>query len=83
MVNGPGAIQEREAMVKCYTFDDAQWECIRDLLPGQPGHVGPNSPDTRRFVDVVLYRYRAGISWRDLPERFGDFRNIHQRHSRC
>jgi transposase len=30
----------------------------------------------------VLYRYRAGIPWRDLPERFGDFRVIHTRHTR-
>ena len=27
-------------------------------------------------------RYRAGIPWRDLPERFGDFRVAHLRHSR-
>lgn len=25
----------------------------------------------------VLYRYRSGIPWRDLPERFGDFRVVH------
>lgn len=30
----------------------------------------------------MLYRYRAGIAWRDLPERFGDFRLIHTRHTR-
>ena len=23
----------------------------------------------------MLYRYRAGIPWRDLPERFGDMRD--------
>ena len=23
------------------------------------------------FVEAVIYRYRAGIRWRDLPERFG------------
>ena len=34
------------------------------------------------FVDAVLYRYRAGIPWRDLPERLGDFRVVHLRHSR-
>jgi transposase len=28
----------------------------------------------------VLYRYRVGIPWRDLPERFGDFRVIHTLH---
>jgi transposase len=30
----------------------------------------------------VLYRYRAGIPWRDLPERFGDPINVHKRFSR-
>ena len=30
----------------------------------------------------MLYRYRARISWRDLPERFGDFRVVHTRFSR-
>ena len=38
--------------------------------------------DNRLFVDAVLYRYRAGIPWRDLPARFGDFRVVHTRHSR-
>jgi transposase len=27
-------------------------------------------------------RYRAGIPWRDLPERFGDWKVIYQRFSR-
>ena len=27
-------------------------------------------------------RYRAGISWRDLPARFADFQVAHLRHSR-
>ena len=34
------------------------------------------------FVEAVLYRYRTGIPWRDLPERFGDFRVVHMRFSR-
>lgn len=34
------------------------------------------------FVEAVLYRYRAGIPWRDFPERFGDLRVIHTRHMR-
>jgi transposase len=33
-------------------------------------------------VDAVLYRCRAGILWRDLPECFGDFPVVHTRHSR-
>jgi transposase len=32
-------------------------------------------------VDAVLYRYRAGIPWCDLPERFGDWKHVHRRFS--
>ena len=38
--------------------------------------------DNRLFVEAVLYRYRVGIPWRDLPEHFGDFRVIHTGHMR-
>ena len=61
---------------------DSQWEQIKDLLPGRSGHVGAPAKNNRLFVDAVLFRYRAGISWRDLPERFGDFRVVHLRHMR-
>jgi len=30
----------------------------------------------------VLYRFRAGLPWRDLPERFGDGVAVHRRFSR-
>ena len=43
---------------------------------------GGRRRNNRLFVEAVLYRYRAGIPWRDLPERFGDFRVIHTRHMR-
>ena len=61
---------------------EEQLERIKNLLPGRQGHVGMTARDNRLFADAVLYRYRAGISWRDLPERFGDFRVVHLRHSR-
>jgi transposase len=55
-----------------YALRDDQWERIKHLLPGKAGDVGVTASDNRRFVEAVLYRYRAGIPWRDLPERFGD-----------
>lgn len=65
-----------------YALGDDQWERIKELLPGRAGTVGVTAKDNRLFVEAVLYRYRAGIPWRDLPERFGDFRVIHTRFSR-
>src|SRR5579862_4835494 len=65
-----------------YALRDDQWDRIKDGLPGSEGTVGVTAPDNRLFVEAVLYRYRAGIPWRDLPERFGDWKNVHRRFSR-
>src|SRR3954466_16184971 len=46
------------------------------------GPVGGTAADNRLFVEAVLYRYRAGVPWRDRPERFGDWKNVHRRWSR-
>jgi transposase len=69
-------------MTRRYALRDDQWERIKELLPGKEGDVGVTAKDNRLFVEAVLYRYRAGIPWRDLPERFGDFRVIHTRFTR-
>lgn len=65
-----------------YGLREDQWSKIENLLPGRKETVGVTAKDNRLFVEAVLYRYRAGIAWRDLPERFGDFRVIHTRHTR-
>ena len=69
-------------MMRRYALRDDQWQRIEDLLPGREGSVGVTANDNRRFVEAVLYRYRAGIPWRDLPERFGFWKAIHTRFSR-
>ena len=61
---------------------DDQWDRIQTLLPGQHGWVGVTAADNRLFVEAVLYRYRTGIPWRDLPDRLGDWKNVHRRFSR-
>jgi transposase len=65
-----------------YALRDDQWERIKDLLPGREGWVGVTAKDNRLLVEAVLYRYRAGIPWRDLPERFGTWKKVHTRFCR-
>lgn len=65
-----------------YGLRDDQWERIKDLLPGREGHVGVTARNNRLFVEAVLYRYRSGMPWRDLPDRFGDWKAVHTRHTR-
>ncbi len=65
-----------------YGLRDDQWDRIREFLPGREGHVGGTAADNRLVVEAVLYRYRAGIPWRDLPGRFGDWQSVWQRFDR-
>lgn len=68
--------------MKRYALSDGQWEKSKDLLPGRRETSGVTAKDNRLFVDAVLYRYRAGIAWRELPERFGNWNNVARRHRR-
>ena len=65
-----------------YGLHDDEWERIENLLPGREGDVGVTAEDNRLFVEAVLYRYRTGIPWRDLPERFGHWKAVHTRFTR-
>ncbi len=65
-----------------YALRDDQWDRIKDVLPGREGHVGGTARDNRLFVEAVLFRFRAGVPWRDLPERFGDWKIVYQRFNR-
>ncbi len=65
-----------------YALRDDQWAEIKDFLPGREGHVGGTAPDNRLFVDAVVYRYRTGIPWRDLPDRYADWKATHKRFRR-
>jgi len=60
-----------------YGLRDDQWDRIKVSLPGGERHVGVTAKDNRLFVEAVLFRYRAGVPWRDLPERFGSWKTVH------
>lgn len=59
---------------------DAQWEQLAPLMPG--GCKGKRGPRTnnRLFMDALLWMARSGARWRDLPERFGDYRTVKRRY---
>src|SRR3954468_1362643 len=65
-----------------HALRDDRRERIEGLLPGREGWVGVTAKDDRLFVEAVLFRYRAGIPWRDLPERFGARKKVHTRFCR-
>ena len=69
-------------MVKRYELSEAQWERIKDLLPGKAGDPGRSAKDNRLFVNGVLWVLRSGAHWHDLPERYGKWKSVHTRFAR-
>ncbi|MFF4368172.1 transposase [Streptomyces sp. NPDC001594] len=36
--------------------------------------------DHRQVIDGILHPVRTGVHWRDLPERFGPWKTVYERH---
>ena len=61
-----------------HALTDAQWARLQPLLPRRPQGRKSMLGD-RLFVDAVIFRARTGIQWRDLPERFGNWKSVYNR----
>jgi transposase len=65
-----------------HAISDADWDRVKDLLPGRPGQHGGIADDNRRFLDAVLWIARTGAPWRDLPDRLGHWNSQWRRFDR-
>lgn len=52
-----------------HELTDFEWKIIEPLLPNKPRGV-PRVND-RRVLNGILWRFRTGSPWRDIPERYG------------
>src|SRR6516225_4323959 len=65
-----------------HAIADADWDRLKDLLPGRHGLHGKAAKDNRLFIDAVLWIAKTGAPWRDLPERFGNWNSAWRRFDR-
>ncbi|HIW69043.1 IS5 family transposase [Dietzia aerolata] len=69
-------------MVRMTVLSDAQWETIAELLSPERPRLWRPRRSNRQVVDGIVYRYRCGLAWRDLPEGFGPWQTAWKRHRR-
>ncbi|UOQ91012.1 IS5 family transposase [Agromyces endophyticus] len=69
-------------MSRFRVLSDVQWSLIEDMLPRPTGQKGRPFSDARAMVEAIIYRYRCGIAWRDLPEVFGPWQTVWTWHRR-
>jgi len=70
-----------EARLRRHDLTDAQWVLLEPLMPAHP-RQGHRWHDHRLIMDGVFHRVRTGTPWRDLPERFGPWQTVYNRHRR-
>jgi transposase len=61
---------------------DAVWARIQPLMPNSDGLRGPPFREHRQVMEGIAFRYRTGVAWRDLPQRFGPWHTVWKRHHR-
>lgn len=69
-------------MSRTQVLSDAQWERIAPLMPSSDGKRGKRFRDHRLLVEGIIFRYRAGVAWRDVPVEFGPWKTVWKRHRR-
>jgi len=71
---------------KRYALTPGQWKLMEPILlelrASQPRTGRPANMDLRTFVEAVLFVARAGLPWRDMPERFGAWSTVYMRFRR-
>ncbi|WP_148012034.1 transposase, partial [Streptomyces sp. ME109] len=73
MVDHGGVIRRHE-------LTDQEWELLAPLIPRAA--TGRPRVEDRQVINGMVYKIRTGISWRDLPDRYGPWKTVYTRFRR-
>lgn len=65
-----------------HDLTDQEWALLEPLLPDLGPRKARPWKDHRQVVNGVLWRTRTGSPWRDLPESYGCWKTVYNRHRR-
>ncbi|MER7878425.1 IS5 family transposase [Streptomyces solisilvae] len=59
---------------------DREWELLAPLI--SRAVTGRPRTEDRKIINGMVYKIRTGISWRDLPTRYGPWKTVYTRFRR-
>jgi transposase len=68
--------------MKRHELTDQQWELLAPFFPPRPRKRGGQWKDDRTILNGIFWRLNTGAPWRDLPERYGKCKTVHDRFSK-
>jgi transposase len=69
-------------MGRTQVLSDVQWARVEPLMPVASVRGGRPFREHRRVLEAIIWRYRTGVPWRDLPAEFGPWQTAWKRHKR-
>ena len=69
-------------MSRDQVLTDAQWARVEPLLPSSEGRRSRPFRDHRQVLEGIVFRYRTGCPWRDVPDRFGPWQTVWKHQAR-
>ncbi|KOU15985.1 transposase [Streptomyces sp. WM6372] len=63
-----------------HELSNADWERAQAVLPRPV--VGRLRLYDRRVLNGIVWKFRTGVAWRDVPERYGSWAGLHTRYRR-
>lgn len=64
-------------MRRRFDLTDFEWSVLEPLLPNKSR--GVPRVDDRRVINGILWRFRTGSPWADIPERYGPHTTCYNR----
>jgi len=66
-------------MNRRHELSEEQWKQLEPLLPRRKNKRGRPGLSDREMLNAMLYRTKTGIAWRDVPERYGNWKTVYSR----
>lgn len=67
-------------MLRDGVISDELWDLLKPVMPQDSGRPGRPWNDHRKTLEGIAWRFRTGSPWRDLPDAFGSYQSVWQRH---
>lgn len=67
-------------MLRDAQISDELWAIVEPLMPRDAGRPGRPWNDHRTTLEGIIWRFRTGAPWRDLPGEFGAYQSVWERH---
>ena len=69
-------------MLRDGVISDDLWEVLEAVMPQDAGRRGRPWNDHRTTLEGIIWRFRTGSPWRDLPDEFGKWSSVYRQFRR-